>query len=134
MNVSVVCIAVLASIVFLLGMNVSRMRGVQAKAGASQFPSDPTDRLFKAVRAHGNATEYVPTLAILIALVGLRQPVPWMVAAMLGATASRLLHVYAIFTSATLAVQTPLRLVAAIGTYLFGLVLVAALLASNLGV
>ena len=134
MNPATVCIAVLTSVIFVLGMNVSRLRGVQSKTGHSQFPSDPADQLFKAIRAHGNATEYVPTLAILIALIGLQQPTPWMVAAMIGATVSRLVHVYAIFTSATLSVQTPLRLIAAMGTYLFGLVLVAALLVSNLNV
>lgn len=134
MNVAVICIAVLASAIFILGMNVSRTRGVEARAGGSQFPSDPTGALFKAIRAHGNATEYVPTLAVLIALIGLRQPAPWMVAAMIGATVSRLVHVYAIFTSPTLAVQTPLRLIAAMGTYLFGLALVAALLVSSLSV
>ena len=38
MNIAVVCIAILASIVFVLGMNVSRLRGVRERAGGPQFP------------------------------------------------------------------------------------------------
>ncbi len=133
MNIAVVCIAILASIVFVLGMNVSRLRGVRERAGGPQFPTDGSDGLFKAVRAHGNAAEYVPTLAILIALVGAREPAPWMVVAMVGATISRLVHAGAIYASPTLAKQTPLRLAAALGTYLFGLALVVALLVTTFG-
>jgi hypothetical protein len=39
MTTAIICTAILAAMLFLLGLNVSRMRGVTAKAGGSQFPS-----------------------------------------------------------------------------------------------
>ena len=124
MNTAVVCISILAVLVLILGMNVSRIRGDRHRHGGSQFPSDPADLLFKAVRAHGNAAEYVPTLAVLVLIVGAHRPAAWLVAATVAVTASRLLHAYAIYASPTLERQSPTRLVAAMGTYVFGLVLV----------
>jgi uncharacterized protein len=124
MTTAVVCTALLALLVFGLGMNVSRIRGTTT----DQFPTDPTDGLFVAVRAHGNATEYVPTLAILILLVGSRDPAAWMVAVFVVATAARYVHAVGIFTASDLARQTPLRILGAMGTYLCGLLLVVAAL------
>ena len=60
MTVAIVAAAILAVLVFGLGFNVSRLRGITAKAGGTQLPTDPSDRLFIAIRAHGNAAEYVP--------------------------------------------------------------------------
>jgi uncharacterized protein len=128
MNVAIVCSAILAAVIFVLGANVSRLRLRRERAGGAQYATDAGDGLFKAVRAHGNAAEYVPTLAVLMLLVGARDPAPWALGAMIGATASRLLHVYGILASPTLDRQTAARFVGAVGTYLFGLVLVAAAL------
>src|SRR5262249_4509044 len=50
MTTAISCAAILAGMLFLLGFNVSRMRGVQAKAGGSQLPTDPADRLLIAIR------------------------------------------------------------------------------------
>ncbi len=124
MTPAVVCTALLALLVFGLGMNVSRVRGT----ATNQFPTDPTDALFVAVRAHGNATEYIPTLAVLILLVGSRDPAAWMIAVFVAATAARYLHAVGIFTASDLARQTPLRIVGAMGTYLCGILLIAAAL------
>ena len=134
MNIAVVCTAILASLVFILGMNVSRIRGQREKSGATLFPTDPADGLLKAVRTHGNATEYVPTLAILILFTGLGSPAPWVIACILGATASRLLHVYGMLTAATLAKRGMARYAGALGTYLFGLLLIVAALVQPLPV
>jgi uncharacterized membrane protein YecN with MAPEG domain len=128
MNIAVVCTAILASLIFLLGMNVSRIRGQRERSGETLFPTDPGDALFKAVRTHGNAAEYVPTLAVLILFTGLDHPAVWVVACIVGATASRLLHVYGMLTSATLATRGIARYAGALGTYLFGLGLVLAAL------
>ncbi len=128
MTVAVTCTAVLATLVLALGMNVSRLRGERQRVGAPQFPADPADGLFKAVRAHGNAAEYVPTLAVLMLVAGAHSPAAWVVVAMAGATVSRLVHAAGIFASRSLALQSPVRLAGAVGTYVFGLALVAAAL------
>ena len=52
-------------LLFLLGANVTRHRAIRGATG-NQQPSDPADRMYIAQRAHGNASEYVPTLAVLI--------------------------------------------------------------------
>ena len=59
LTTAIICTAILAAMLFVLGWNVSRVRGVTAKAGGSQFPSDPASRLLIAIRAHGNAAEYI---------------------------------------------------------------------------
>ncbi len=124
MTFAVVCTALLALLVFGLGMNVSRVRGT----AADQVPTEPSDGLFVAVRAHGNATEYIPTLAVLLRLVGSRDPAAWMIAVFVAATAARYLHAVGIFTASDLARQTPLRVAGAMGTYLCGILLIAAAL------
>jgi len=65
MTTAIVCSAVLGAAIFVLGFNVSLNRGYAAKRGSSQMPTDPADPLLIAQRAHGNATEYVPTLIAL---------------------------------------------------------------------
>ena len=53
MTTAIVCTAVLAGMLFLLGLNVSHTRGMTARGGGTQLPTDPTSRLLIAVRAHG---------------------------------------------------------------------------------
>jgi len=74
MNVAIVCTALLGLLVFGLGLAVSLTRG--ATRTNFGFTPDPTDRLYKRVRAHGNAAEYAPMLAILILMIGARNPAP----------------------------------------------------------
>ena len=92
MTTAIICTAILAAMLFLLGLNVSRMRGVTAKAGGSQFPNDPASPLLIAIRAHGNAAEYIPALIVLFLLVGARSPVAVAIPLIAGATAARLVH------------------------------------------
>lgn len=122
MTTAIVCSALLGALVFVLGANVSRLRG----GAASQLPTALDDPLFVAIRAHANATEYVPTLAVLILLVGSRHPVPWMVAAFVVATVARYVHAFGVLHAGDMGRPAPLRLVGAMGTYLAGLALVAA--------
>jgi uncharacterized membrane protein YecN with MAPEG domain len=75
------------------------------------------------VRAHGNATEYSPMLAVLILLLGGHNPATWVLWVMGIVTASRYLHAAGMIVSPTLAQPHPLRFVGALGTYLGGLVL-----------
>ena len=123
---AIICTAVLAAMLFLLGVNVSRMRGVTAKAGGSQFPGDPASRLLIAIRAHGNAAEYIPALIVLFLLVGARSPAAVAIPLIIGATAARVLHAYGLLTAPSLAVTTKARLVGAAGTYLLGVGLAVA--------
>ena len=126
MTTAIICTAILAAMLFLLGFNVSRMRGVQAKAGGPQLPTDPADRLLIAIRAHGNASEYVPTLIVLFLLVGARGPAGVAIPLIVGATLARLAHAYAMLSARSLAAESKPRLAGALGTYLFGTALAVA--------
>ena len=130
MTTAIICSALLAALVFLLGANVTRMRVVTGKAHGSQLPQDPANRLLIAVRGHGNATEYIPVLIVLFLLVGSRSPGWVAVPLILAATAARLLHAYGMLTSRSLAAPTKMREVGAGTTYLAGLALAVAALAS----
>lgn len=121
MTTAIVCTALLGLLVFGLGLSVSLTRG-QTGTNFGYSP-DPTDRMYKMVRAHGNATEYVPMLAVLMLLVGGHNPATWVLWVMGIVTASRYLHAAGMIFSPTLAKPHPLRFVGALGTYLGGLAL-----------
>ncbi|MEE2679476.1 MAG: MAPEG family protein [Myxococcota bacterium] len=128
MTTALVCIALLGLLLFGLGLGVSWTRGrTQQVIGA---PDDPTSALLKAVRAHGNTTEFAPMLAILILLVGMRDPAAWVVWTMAIATLSRYLIAIGILASPTLERPHPLRALGALGTYVTGVMLCVALLMS----
>jgi uncharacterized membrane protein YecN with MAPEG domain len=59
---------------------------------ASQQPAAMDDPLFVAIRAHGNAAEYVPTMAVLMLVMGSHHPATWMLVAIIVATAARFVH------------------------------------------
>jgi len=126
MTTAIICTAILATMLFALGLNVSRVRGVTGKAAGSQFPDDPTSGLLKAIRAHGNAAEYVPTLIVLFLLVGARSPAAVAIPLIAGASSARLVHAYGLLTCPSLATPTRYRLIGAVGTYLFGIGLAVA--------
>ena len=128
MTTALVCIALLGLLVFGLGFGVSLARGrTQTAAGSS---GDPTDPLHKLVRAHGNTAEYAAMLAILMFLVGSRSPATWALWCMGIATASRYSIAVGLILSPTLERPHPLRFAGALGTYLAGFALCAALLQS----
>lgn len=127
MTIALICTAILAALVFVLGFNVSRMRGVTAKVGGSQMPTDPASPLLIAQRAHGNAVEYIPILMVLFLLVGARSPIAVAIPLIAGATLARLLHAYGMVTAHSLAAEGKLRMVGAMGTYVFGVALAVAL-------
>jgi hypothetical protein len=126
MTTAIICTAILTAMLFLLGLNVSRMRGVTAKAGGSQFPDDPASPLLIAIRAHGNAAEYIPALIVLFLLVGARSPAAVAIPLIAAATAARLVHAYGLLTAPSMAVTTKGRLAGAMGTYLSGVGLAVA--------
>jgi uncharacterized membrane protein YecN with MAPEG domain len=120
-TVTVVCIALLGILLFLLGANVTRNRAL--RGAGNQLPTDPADRLMIAVRAHGNAAEYIPTMIVLL-LVCSALSGSWVVDALaVAAVFVRYVHAVGMLTSRSLATHGPLRDVGAMGTYLVGLAL-----------
>ena len=126
MTIAILCSALLAALVFGLGANVTRMRAVTGKAGGDQMPTDPASRLLIAIRAHGNAAEYVPVLIVLFLLVGARSPAWVAIPLIVAATAARLTHAYGMLTAASMATRRRSREVGASLTYLSGLGLAVA--------
>ena len=123
MNTAIICTAILGALVFALGANVTRLRAMRGKSGGPQASTDPADQLFIAVRAHGNAIEYVPTLIVLFLLVAWQGASWWTVTITIAATAARLVHALGMLSSKTLAAPTPAREAGAGATYLTGLAL-----------
>ena len=128
MTIATICIALLALLLFGLGLAVSLTRGSAQRIIG--YSDDPTDRLHKLCRAHGNAAEYVPILALLIYILGARGPAAWITWTFIAATVFRYLHAAGMIFPATLAAPNPMRFLGALGTYLAGLVLAIALLVS----
>lgn len=124
MTTALVCTVLLGLLVFGLGLGVSLTRG-QTGTNFGYTP-DPADRMYKLVRAHGNATEYAPMLAVLMLLVGGHNPATWVLWVMGIVTASRYLHAAGMIFCPTLARPHPLRFIGALGTYLGGLALCVA--------
>src|SRR6266446_6587896 len=116
MTIATICIALLALLLFGLGLAVSLTRGSAQRIIG--YSDDPTDRLHKLCRAHGNAAEYVPILALLIYILGARGPAVWITWTFVAATVFRYLH------------AAGMIFLGALGTYLAGLVLAIALLVS----
>lgn len=117
-TVTVVCCALLGIMLFLLGANVTRHRAT--RGSEEQVPTDPSDRLLIAQRAHGNAAEYVPTMLVLLLLCSALTDGWWVSVLGIAAVAVRTIHAIGILTSTTLAEHGPLRDVGALGTYLTG--------------
>lgn len=120
--VTVVSIALMGILLFVLGANVTRHRAIRGATG-NQMPTDPADRMFIAQRAHGNAAEYVPTLIVMIVVCALLSDGWWVGALAVAAAVSRLLHAVGMLTSRTLASHGPVRDIGAMGTYLSGVAL-----------
>jgi uncharacterized membrane protein YecN with MAPEG domain len=128
MHVAVVCLGLLGLLVFGLGLAVSMQRG--SSKTIIGHSADPADPLHKLVRAHGNATEFVPMLAVLILYLGSREPAAWLEWTFVLATASRYVHAAGMVLSPSLDRPQPLRAIGATGTYLTGLTLAVAALIS----
>ena len=121
-TIPVVCIALMGVLLFLLGANVTRHRAIRGATGDQQ-PTDSADRMYIAQRAHGNASEYVPTLAVLIVVCATLTDGWWLDALAIAALAARSLHAIGMLTARTLAGHGPLRDLGAMGTYATGVAL-----------
>jgi uncharacterized membrane protein YecN with MAPEG domain len=121
-TIPIVCVALMGVLLFLLGANVTRHRAIRGATG-NQMPTDPADRMFIAQRAHGNASEYIPTLAVLIVVCATLTDGWWVSVLAIAALAARSLHAFGMLTSKTLAAHGPTRDLGALGTYLTGILL-----------
>jgi uncharacterized membrane protein YecN with MAPEG domain len=121
-TLQITCVALLGALLFLLGANVTRHRAVRGATG-DQMPNQPTDRMFIAIRAHGNAAEYIPTLCVLLLICGTLSDGWWVDALAVAAVFARATHAVGMLTSTSMASHGPLRDVGAMGTYLTGLAL-----------
>ena len=131
MSISLICVALLALLLLLLGFNFSLVRArKETMYGAD---AEPASAIYKAVRAHGNTAEYVPILALLIFILGQTGAAGWVLWAMMLATFSRYLFVAGIILPASMATPNAMRFLGSLGTYLSGLALVVALLMKALG-
>lgn len=128
MNLFLLCAAILVSFYFVLSVNVSRLRLGNRTTGDSQ------NALQKAVRAHGNAAEYIP-LFVLLFLFFNAVGADWLQWAAVGATVSRVLHAVGMLMAKDVNTRHPLRFLGALGTYaagfMFAYALVALALASH---
>ena len=124
MSTAITCTALLGLLLFVLGILVSTTRG--ATKTNFGYNADPTDRLYKLVRAHGNTAEYAPMLAVLYLFMATHDPGGWVDYTIWGTTVCRYLLVAGILMSPTLAKPQPLRFIGALGTYLGGLALCVA--------
>ena len=66
MTIAIICSSLLAALVFGLGANVTRKRVDHRQGGRRPNADDPASRLLIAIRAHGNAAEYVPVLIVFV--------------------------------------------------------------------
>ena len=128
-TLQIVCLALLGLLVFVLGANVTRHRAVRGDTG-NQMPTDPADRMFIAQRAHGNATEYVPTLIGLLIVCSTLTDGWWLDTLAVVAVVARYLHAFGMLSSKTLASHGPARDSGAMFTYLSGAALAVTAVAS----
>lgn len=122
-TIVVVSIGLLGLLLFGLGANVTRHRAIRGRNGGPQSSLDPTDRLFIAARAHGNASEYIPTLGVLLVVCNTLTDGWWIEALAVSAVVFRSVHAFGMLRSETLAAHGPVRDIGAIGTYVTGLAL-----------
>lgn len=124
MTVAVVSVAVMAAMLFLLGLNVSLVRGkTNVIAGVED---DPTSAVNKAVRAHGNNAEWVPILAVLSLYLGMNEPAMWVEIVIALCAASRVVAAIGFITCKSLDQINPLKAIGAMTTYVGGLALAVA--------
>jgi uncharacterized membrane protein YecN with MAPEG domain len=121
-TLQIVCLALLGLLIFVLGANVTRHRAIRGDTG-NQQPTDPADRMYIAQRAHGNAAEYVPTLAVLILVCATLSDGWWVDALAVAAVVSRYMHAMGLLTAKTMATHGPVRDIGAMGTYATGIAL-----------
>lgn len=123
---ALLCTAILGVLVFGLGSLISALRFAEQRLAG--HADDPGNLLHKVVRAHGNATEYAPFLAVLFLYLGTQAPSRAVLGLIIAATACRLIHALGLIAWPSIARPNPARFIGAMGTYVCGLVLCLRLL------
>jgi uncharacterized membrane protein YecN with MAPEG domain len=126
-NAYLICSAILVILYFLLALHVSLTRGrVKVGIGTGDDPDGP---LSKAVRAHGNAAEFIPLFVALFLYFLLSGAGGWITWVVVIVTIARVLHAIGMLITPTFRAKPhPLRAIGAMGTYVGGFALGAALL------
>jgi uncharacterized membrane protein YecN with MAPEG domain len=121
MQFAVFCIGMLGLLVVGLGFGVSMQR--RSSGTIIGCKDDPSDPLYKWMRAHGNACEFAPILAILIYALASTGHGGWNGWLYFAAVLFRYLHAAGMILSPTLSQPQPLRFAGAVGTYTVGFLL-----------
>ena len=111
-NTVVLCVAVLVLFYGALSFNVSRVRRKRR--------SDPTvteDALTKAIRAHGNASEYIPLFAAGLLYLNTASPSIFVTGLAVAVLVCRLFHAAGTLLIPSVNERHPLKFVGALGTY-----------------
>ena len=120
MKIILVCTAVLVLLYFVLALHVSLTRGrTRTGIGTGDDPDGPMSR---AVRAHGNAAEYIPLFVALFVYLVLTGAEGWfVVTTVVIITVARILHALGMLMTSTFRAQPhPLRALGALRTYFGG--------------
>ncbi len=130
MSLALICICLLAFLVLAMGFFVSLVR---ARTKTVYGNDDaPDSMLYKAIRAHNNSVEYIPVLCVLIYILSHTPQPVWVNVSILAVTLCRYLLVFGLVLPATMAKPNFARFIGALGTYVFGLLLVLATLLQSL--
>lgn len=122
-----ICTGILVILYFALAMNVSRVRGA-TKTGIGSG-DDPSGPLNKAVRAHGNASEYIPIFVALFLYLLLSGTGGWIRWVAVAITVCRVLHAMGmLMTKSFNGPPNALRAIGILGTYAGGFILGVGLL------
>lgn len=122
-----ICSGLLVLLYFVLALNVSMTRK-RTKTGIGPG-SDPSGPMSKAMRAHGNAAEYIPLFVALFLYFLMSGAGGWILWVVIGVTVSRFLHAIGMLVTPSFnAPPHALRALGALGTYIGGLLFGAALL------
>jgi uncharacterized membrane protein YecN with MAPEG domain len=130
MSIPLICIALLGFLVVGLGFAVSMTRSRTDTMFGST--ADPEDILYKMTRAHGNTIEYAPMIALLIFILSQSPQSDWILWCMILVTFFRYLFVAGIIFPKSMAQANPVRFLGALGTYLTGFGLCAAVILQGL--
>jgi uncharacterized membrane protein YecN with MAPEG domain len=130
MSSPLICIALLGFLVVGLGFAVSMTRSKTDTMFGST--ADPEDILYKMTRAHGNTIEYAPMIALLIFILSQSPQSDWILWCMVLVTFFRYLFVAGVIFPKSMAQANPVRFLGALGTYLTGFGLCAAVILQGL--
>lgn len=126
MKIAILCASYLGFLVFALGLTVSLARIKAGKGPGSQV--EPDEFLNRAVLAHSNATQYIPTLILLMMALQIYGAGRWSIWLSVAAVFARTLHPIGLLCYPDLR-RNIFRTLGAALTYLTGIIMAIALAA-----